>query len=173
MKIFGKLFLLILLSTSAMSVANADGTVYLLRHAEKQDDGTDDPHLSKQGRERAEYLAQQLSLAEITKIYSSNYHRTQETADPLSASLGVAVQRYDPSNLEAFAATLKAEEGNTVVVGHSNTTPTLAALLSGEVVDAIDEDEYENLYQVVLINGKTRLTRFKIFPIDPSSVDVP
>ena len=37
------------------------------------------------------------------------------------------------------------------------------------MVDAIGEDEYENLYQVVSINGKAQLTRFKIFPIDSTS----
>ncbi|MBL4671387.1 MAG: hypothetical protein JKX81_03935 [Arenicella sp.] len=43
-----------------MSLANADGTFYLVRHAEKQDDGTKDPHLTEQGQKRTEYLAQQL-----------------------------------------------------------------------------------------------------------------
>lgn len=168
MKIFKQLFLLILLSSFGASLANADGTIYLVRHAEKQDDGTKNPHLTKQGQKRADYLAQQLSLANITKIYSTNYNRTQETAKPLSDLLGISVQSYDPRKLEEFAETLKAEVGHAVIVGHSNTTPTLAALLSGEEVDAIDEDEYENLYQIVSINGKSQLTRFKIFPVDSS-----
>jgi broad specificity phosphatase PhoE len=165
MKMVKNIFLLILLSALGLSLANADSTFYLVRHAEKQDDGTKDPHLSDQGQKRAEYLAQQLSLANITKIYSTEYHRTQETAKPLSDLLGVSVEPYNPENLEAFAETLKTETGSIVIVGHSNTTPSLAALLSGEEVDDMDESEYENLYQVVLIDGKTQLNRFKIFPI--------
>ncbi|MFQ3247592.1 MAG: broad specificity phosphatase PhoE [Arenicella sp.] len=165
MKMVKNIFLLILLSALGLSLANADSTFYLVRHAEKQDDGTKDPHLSDQGQKRAEYLAQQLSLANITKIYSTEYHRTQETAKPLSDLLGVSVEPYNPENLEEFAETLKTETGSIVIVGHSNTTPSLAALLSGEEVDDMDESEYENLYQVVLIDGKTQLNRFKIFPI--------
>jgi broad specificity phosphatase PhoE len=169
MKMVKNVCLLILLSALCMSVAYADGTFYLVRHAEKQNDGTKDPHLTDQGQKRAGYLAQQLSLANITKIYSTNYHRTQETAKPLSDLLGISVEPYNPGKLEEFAETLKAETGNIVIVGHSNTTPNLAAFLSGEDVAGIDESEYENLYQIVLLGGKTKLTRFKIFPIDLTS----
>ena len=51
-------------------------------------------------------------------------------------------------------------------MGHSNTTPNLVALLSGSEVDPIDDDEYENLYQVVLVDGNAILSRFRIFPLD-------
>jgi broad specificity phosphatase PhoE len=161
---------LILLSIFGIREANVDATFYLLRHAEKQNDGTKDPHLTEQGQQRAEYLAQQLSLANITKIYSTDYHRTQETAKPLSELLGVSVESYNPRNLEEFAEVLNAESGSIVIVGHSNTTPTLAALLSGQEVDGIDESEYENLYQIVSIGRKTQLNRFKIFPIDSTRI---
>lgn len=166
MKIIKNIFLLILLSSLGAGIANADSTFYLVRHAEKQIDGTKNPHLTEQGHQRAQYLAQQLSLAKITKIYSTDYHRTQETAKPLSELLGISVEPYDPRKLEEFAESVKAETGNILIVGHSNTTPQLTALLSGEEVDEMDESEYEDLYQVVLIGEKARLTRFKIFPID-------
>lgn len=166
MKMIKNIVLLILLNSLGVSLAYADGTFYLVRHAEKQVDGTKDPHLTEQGQKRAEYLAQQLSLANITNIYSTDYHRTQETAKPLSDLLGVSVALYDPRNLEEFAETLKSKTGQIVIVGHSNTTPKLATLLSGEKVDDIDESEYENLYQIILIDQKATLTRFKIFPID-------
>ena len=166
MKLFKHIFLFLLISSSGLSLANANGTFYLVRHAEKQSDGSKDPHLTEQGQQRAEYLAQQLSLANITKIYSTEYHRTQETAKPLADLLGIEVEAYNPGNLEAFAEALKTQTGKIVVVGHSNTTPKLTALLSGAVVEPIDEGEYDNLYQVVLIGGKAQLNRFRIFPID-------
>jgi len=166
MKIFNHIVVLTLLSFLSVAPANADGTYYLVRHAEKQQDGTKDPQLTEQGQKRALYLAQQLSLANITKIYSTNTKRTQETAKPLADLLGIKVEPYNPAKLEKFAQTLKEETGQILIVGHSNTTPPLTALLSGETVDAIDESEYENLYQVVLIGGTAELTRFKIFPID-------
>lgn len=166
MKNFKRFFLLILLSSLGVNVVNADGTFYLVRHAEKQKDGTKDPHLTDKGQQRAEYLARQLSLANITKIYSTDYHRTQETVKPLSELLGLPVEPYNPGNLEEFAETLKAETGQIVIVGHSNTTPNLTALLSGTAVDGMNDSDYDNLYQIVLLNGKTQLTRFRIFPID-------
>ena len=166
MKLFRCILLLILLGSLPVSQANADSTIYLVRHAEKQNDGTNDPHLTEQGHQRAGYLAQQLSLANISKIYSSDYHRTRQTAKPLADLLGLSIVLYDPQNLEAFAESLKTQTGQIVIVGHSNTTPPLAALISGSEVDAMDESEYQNLYQIVSINGKTQLTRFKIFPID-------
>lgn len=173
MKMVNNIFLLMLLSSLAISAAHADATFYLVRHAEKQNDGTKDPHLTEQGHLRAESLAQQLSLAKVSKIYSTNYHRTQETAKPLSDVLGVSVEAYNSSNLEKFARALKTETGNVLIVGHSNTTPQLATLLSGQDVDAIDESEYENLYQVVLIGEKATLTRFKIFPIESTLLVAP
>lgn len=145
--------------------AKAMATYYLVRHAEKQSDGTKNPHLTEQGQQRADYLAQQLSLTNISKIYSTDYHRTQETAKPLSDLLDIKVESYNPSKLEEFAEALKAQTGRMLIVGHSNTTPNLAAFLSGEDVEAIDESQYENLYQVVLIDGKASLNRFRIFPI--------
>jgi len=75
------------------------------------------------------------------------------------------VELYSPSKLQEFAKNLKNETGQIVIVGHSNTTPTLTALLSGKTIDDMEEGEYENLYQVVLINDEARLSRFKIFPI--------
>ncbi len=155
-----------LVSLLAISYAQADSAIYLLRHAEKQKDGTNDPHLTNKGHKRSELLAQQLSTANISKIYSTNYQRTRETVKPLSDSLGIAIQSYDPEKLEEFAEVLKAESGSIVVVGHSNTTPNLTSLLSGSPVDSIDDNEYDNLYQVVYIGGKAQLNRFRIFPID-------
>lgn len=160
------LTLKILLCVLLSNVALADATYYLVRHAEKQKDGTDNPHLTEQGHERAELLAQQLKFAGINKIYSSDYHRTLETAEPLAKLLELKVELYNPRELENFAEALKQETGRVLVVGHSNTTPPLAELLSDQAVPEIDDSEYTNLYQIVLVGDKAELTRFQIFPIE-------
>jgi IS1 family transposase len=41
-------------------------------------------------------------------------------------------------------------KGNTLVVGHSNTTPALVQLLSGSQIDEMAEDEFDRLYQVII-----------------------
>ncbi|MGC1507003.1 histidine phosphatase family protein [Ketobacter sp.] len=140
-------------------------TYYLVRHAEKQSDGTKNPHLTEQGHQRARYLAQHLSQANISQIYSTDYHRTQETAKPLADLLGLDIESYDPSHLVAFAKSLKEKTGRILIVGHSNTTPNLTSLLSGKEIDTMNETEYDNLYQVVSIDGVNEVTRLKIQPI--------
>lgn len=165
MKILKHIVTLMIVGFLGAGHAFADGTFYLLRHAEKQKDGTNNPHLTQQGRQRANNLAQQLSRANITKIYSTDYHRTIETVEPLSQLVGVAVEFYNPSNLKEFAERLKGETGQIVIVGHSNTTPALVAMLGELSVEAMDEDEYENMYQVVLLDDKAVINQFRIFPI--------
>jgi len=162
---------LVLLSFVGLELACANGTYYLVRHAEKQVDGTPNPSLSEQGRVRANFLAQHLSLAGITKIYSTDYRRTRQTAEPLAELLGITVASYNPEKLDDFANLLKTQTGQILIVGHSNTTPILASLLSGKTVAAIEDDEYDNLYQIMMVHQQVRLTRFKLFPIDTAQVE--
>ena len=99
------------------------------------------------GQDRADALARLLSSAGIERILSSDYHRTRETAAPLAAALGLAVELYDPGDLPAIAADLLAAPGVTFVAGHSNTTPELVSLLGGEPGKPIDEGfEFDRLY---------------------------
>ena len=131
---------------------NPDVVVYLVRHAERADDGTSqDPELSEEGRERADLLARMLVDAGITHIHSTDYARTQQTGAPLAAALGMEVMSYDPRDLPGTAARLRATPGRHLVLGHSNTTPELVAALGGEPGPPIEEaTEYDRLYVVVL-----------------------
>ena len=171
MKQSKRIISLLVLCLFSAKLALADATYYLVRHAEKQKDGTKDPALTQKGHKRAEFLAKQLSLTGISKIYSTDYKRTRATAKPLADILGLELTPYDASQLKEFAQALRQEDGNILIVGHSNTTPVLAEMLSGKSVDAMQETEYENLYQVVIIDGKARLSRFRMFPMeaDPSN----
>ena len=68
--------------------------------------------------------------------------------------LMLEIEPYDPRNLPEFATKLRAKETRQLVVGHSNTTPELVALLGGDPGDEIDEpNEYDRLY-IVTINNK-------------------
>ena len=60
--------------------AMAEHTIYLVRHAEKAKGK--DPVLTAQGKQRAENLAQMLQDAGVTRVYSTDYRRTQQTAAP-------------------------------------------------------------------------------------------
>lgn len=129
----------------------AETVIYLVRHGEKVLDGSRDPALTREGLERAAALAELLRDAGVTRIHSSDLIRTRRTAQPLADRLGLAVETYDPRDLEALAAKLRSIPGRHLVSGHSDTTPELVRLLGGAPGGAIDEPtEYDRLYVVVL-----------------------
>lgn len=124
--------------------------VYLVRHAERADDGTSDPPLSVAGQIRVQTLRAILADAGLTHVHSTDLERTRETARPIAEAAGLSVELYDPSDLEAFADQIRETPGRHLVAGHSNTTPALVAALGGEAHGSIHEMEYDRLYVVVL-----------------------
>ncbi len=164
MKIKAMWCVLLLCCAGAMAQAAQPLTVYLVRHAEKQDDGTRDPDLSEAGQVRAGNLAVLLSRAGIQHVFSTEYRRTQQTAAPLAAQLGLTVQPYNPRDLHAFAQQLLKLQGPVLVVGHSNTTPQLAQLLSAEPVEGLSEQAYDRLYQVTVNGPHRHLHRWVLLP---------
>ncbi len=159
--------LLVLGVTAPLSVLEAQEPatlVFLVRHAEKADDGTDDPPLTHEGAERARTLVHVLGDAGIERIFSTHYERARATAEPLAKSLGRDIELYDPGDLEGFARQLRSARGRYLVSGHSNTTPALVALLGGDPGTEIYEPtEYDRLYVVTLREGLptgTTLLRF-------------
>lgn len=142
-------------ATPISPLPNTDYAIVLIRHAERKID--DD--LTINGKRRARKLAQMLKDININKVYSTNYKRTKKTVDPLSKSQKLKVEIYDNSQAlyMQLAQDLTSENQNIVIVGHSNTVPELIYLLSGQTVKEIPEDEFDNLYILHHINGKTKL----------------
>jgi len=130
-----------------------DAVYYLFRHAEKTREA-EDPGLTPEGQARAENLAAYFMDKGVTRIFSSDTRRTRDTVGPLAEILGLEIELYDPRNLEEFAERLKTMDGVIVISGHSNTTPELTALLSGQATEAMPESEYDRLY-VVIRSGRT------------------
>jgi phosphohistidine phosphatase SixA len=151
-----------LLLTPVDSAGQDSGTVvWLVRHAERADQGTPaaatmapqtDPELSSVGHQRAQTLASMLRDAGLTRIFSTPFARTRQTATPLATLLGLEVELYDPRQPETVDALLDdigSRGGRYLIVGHSNTTPALVERLGGESHGAIAEDEYDRLYVIV------------------------
>ncbi|MEP3889613.1 MAG: phosphoglycerate mutase family protein [Hellea sp.] len=135
-----------LLLGCASKTPSYDATYYLVRHAEKTTEKPD-PALTEDGKQRAQDLAGRLANIPLTAIYSSDYTRTRNTAAPASKAQGLDVIIYDPRDLDGFAKSLLAQKGHILVVGHSNTTPQLSALLGGEAGEPIVEaTEYDRFY---------------------------
>lgn len=155
------LFVVCLLIFSVIAPAK---TIYLIRHAEKVNDGSKDPVLTEQGQSRADGIAALLSTAGITHVFATDYQRTQLTAKPLADYLDLAITLYDPRKLTEFAEQLKLHEGNALVVGHSNTTPVLAHLLTAQPVFSLDEADFDYVFQVHLAGDKSSLDILRSLP---------
>lgn len=146
---------------SGVSRAQTQTTFILVRHAEKENDGTRDPELSSAGKERAIKLAELFAKANINGIYSTPYKRTRSTAVPLAKAKSLDIQDYEGKKLEDIDQMLKAHKGGIVlVVGHSNTIPTIANYLTGEnSFKDFADSEYGNLLLVTLTEiGKAKVT---------------
>lgn len=156
--------LLILCSTTNAEDIPKDQsvTIYLVRHAEKQTDGTKNPSLTQQGQQRAEKLAQMLKLNNIKRIFSTQYKRTMQTALPLSKQLKIDIEFYDPRKLLLFANDIKTLKENILIVGHSNTTPVLVELLGGKSFGSIKDNEYDRLYVLEKYNDEIESKLLKI-----------
>src|SRR5690606_4009018 len=79
-------------------------TVLLLRHADREP-GMD--QLSTAGVARARRLADALSGAEVPAIYQTQYMRTQQTAAPLAALLGITPVQLDAGDSDAVARDIR------------------------------------------------------------------
>lgn len=160
-----KLLLLTLFLATTATFAFAQTTFILVRHAEKQDDGTSDPSLNEAGKVRANTLATMLSDQEIVALYSTPFKRTKETLTPLSNQIGVGITEYDPFSKKEWLEGLakQHEEGTVVIAGHSNTIPFLAnALLGKDNFAQFDESDYSNLIVIVGEKvGEGTLVRFR------------
>jgi len=138
-------------------------TFILVRHAEKADDGTQNPPLNKEGKLRAEELAELLQNQEITRLYSTPYKRTKETLQPIADQKGLEILSYEPHAKEKWLKQLLKGYplGCVVVSGHSNTIPVLANILLGKrVFSQFADDDYSNLIIIVASKvGEGKLVR--------------
>lgn len=157
--------------------SQATTTMIFVRHAEKSALPADDPVLTPAGERRAAELARQLVdadvIAGIDAVYSTPYRRTVDTARPVADALGLEVNIYDPDDNEAvLEAILKKHKGKIIlVVGHSDTLPTLIADLgASKQVPPISDNEYDNMYLVSIPwFGKTKTIRLRYGePYDPA-----
>ncbi len=147
------LSLFALVSCLLLASALAEPVIFLVRHAERATISgrvPSDTGLSEAGRARAESLARALRDAQITAIYTSEYKRTQETAAPLAKLLGLRSEIVPADDLKGLVAKLKAQPGNALVVGHSNTLPQILNALGISTRVAVPESDYDNLFLIEL-----------------------
>jgi 2,3-bisphosphoglycerate-dependent phosphoglycerate mutase len=123
-------------------------TIFLVRHAEKANDGSSDPALTPAGAARADELAYILKHVTLDAIYSTPYIRTKQTVLPTAREKGLEVELYEPGEEGFLNRVLRTYSGGAVlIVGHTNTIPGLANELAGKSdFSDLDEDTYDNLF---------------------------
>ena len=150
-------------------------TVFLIRHAEREDEPRQDPPLKKEGVARSQELARLLSGAGIKAIFTSQFTRTKQTGEPLATKLGLTVTSFtlksNPSNprliavesTQEVAGKILERSGESVlVIGHSNSIPDVIKMLGGDTVPTIDERKFDDLFIVtVYAKGKAKVVQLK------------
>jgi len=123
-------------------------TIYLIRHAEKENAGSN-PELSQKGIERSHFWKNYFLEKSIDVIYVTSTKRSQMTIDPLAASLQKEIYFYKPEQMGLKTLAEKHPGKAILVVGHSNTIPEYVNQLLGEnKYPEMQEDEYDNLFIV-------------------------
>lgn len=149
----------LLLLCSILVLTNCSTTVtsvYLLRHAEK---GFGiDPDLTDDGEDRAQELVRVLKNVNLDAVYSTNYKRTRQTAQPLADDKNLSLNLYNDASV-ANAIMSNHEKGTVVVVGHSNTVPGLIEAFGGNAPYVLIPDkEFDNMF-LLIVKKETQLGR--------------
>ena len=123
------------------------GRAVLIRHAEPQAGGSD-PDLASSGQARANELVHVLGDAGIVKIVVSHLQRTQQTAAPLAAHLGLTPVVESALDIGAIAAEVRTSPGLVLVIGHSNTVPDVVDAMADTSLADLSHDEFDHMFVV-------------------------
>ena len=130
-------------------------TYYFIRHAEKNRSNKDDKDapLVINGQLRAAKWSLVFEHVDFDAIYSTDYNRTKQTAQPTAELNNLDITLYNPKELD-IKMFLEDTKGKTVlVVGHSNSTPMFVNSIIGEdKYQQIEDTNNGNLY-IVTISG--------------------
>lgn len=140
-------------------------TYYFIRHAEKDrsDPTNKNPNLTEAGIARAKNWAAFFDSIPLDQIYSTDYHRTQQTASYTASNQNVMVETYDPNQLYSEDFQTLTYGQSVLVVGHSNTTPMFVnAILKREAYPGMDDNDNATLYRVMIKNKVAKVKVMKV-----------
>ena len=130
----------------------AQSTIFIVRHADRY--GTEpDPDITPEGRRQAAALAKLLSDSHVTRIFTSEAVRTQQTAGPTGQRFHVKPVIIDSKDTRTLAEQVRGglhQGESTLVVGHRATVPRIVKELTGTDVAPLEVGEYDRLEVVTL-----------------------
>jgi broad specificity phosphatase PhoE len=169
------LFTLLALALVAERAEAQASTVIIVRHAEKAGE-TGDVDLSEAGHRRAEALRETMRHYSVQGVFTSEFKRTRQTAEPTATANGltptaVPVRGGVPAQASATVAAVRAlPVGSTaLVVGHSNTVTKIIAAFGGPTLPDLCDREYATLFLLELKEGApAKLLRVSYGTPDPA-----
>jgi len=154
------LFLLICSTNFSQEINNKPTetvtTYYFIRHAEKDTSNTDsnNPDLSEIGKQRANNWVEILKNIDFDAVYSTDYNRTKQTANPIARSNNIETTIYDIQNFDFDKFKTNTNGQTVMIVGHSNSTPMMINVIIGnKKYQQINENNYSNLYIITRIGN--------------------
>jgi phosphohistidine phosphatase SixA len=136
-------------------------TVILVRHAERLN-STDTTSLSIEGFARAVNLEHVVGSAGIRYIIVSDRQRTQQTAAPTAASVGVTPVQIPSTDIGRVVDSIDVHKGEVIlVVGHSDTVPLIISDLGVSPPPTISSNEFDRLFIVTKFHWRTTLLLMK------------
>jgi broad specificity phosphatase PhoE len=158
-----RLFLLAMLpavaacATTPAAAPAPEPTFFVMRHLHTPQ-GERDPDLTAEGRAAAERLAGMFTRERPAAIYVSGFKRSQQTAAPLAARLGLTPIVYDPADTPGLVARVRAGPQPALIVGHSNTVPEIVQQLGGTRPGDLTHPDFGDLWRIAA-NGTTVRSR--------------
>ena len=156
-----------LLPAIADRISRLDGqkpmqrTYWISRHAEKEQGR--DPQLSAAGKDRAARLAAHLRFVTLDAVYSTEWKRTRETADAVATRMNKATVVMEAGAPEKLLEAInKSNAHQVLIVGHSNTVPDLIRRLGIKDPPTLSEEDYGDLFQVIVTPEGSQLTRIRL-----------
>jgi broad specificity phosphatase PhoE len=136
------------------SLASAQAAVIVVRHAERAD-ASADSLLSAAGEARAGRLAAMLEDAGIAAIYTTERRRTIQTAQPLAEILHLTPTMLKGEDLDGLISRVQAAKpgDRILIVGHSNTVPTILQRLGVTEPITVDDGDFGNVFVVTPAPG--------------------
>ena len=129
--------------------ATAGEAVYLIRHAEKAEGS--DPPLTADGRARALRWADMLSETGIAAVITTTAARTRETGGIIARALGWETVEVGLNDTAGVIDLIGFDYADTsvLVVGHTETLPTLLRALGTGEAPTIEDEDFARLFITV------------------------
>jgi broad specificity phosphatase PhoE len=96
-----------------------------------------------------------LKDAQIAAIYTTEFKRTRQTAEPVAQAAGIEPTVVSARDIPALVEKMKGATGNVLVVGHSNTVGEVIRSLGVSDPVKLEDADYDNLFVVVKGNKPT------------------